>query len=63
MFAAPVAIAKEIERQYDVEFLGELPGIKERFFAISPEKRLKNPAVVALCETARSDLFANDRTR
>lgn len=63
LFAAPVAITKEVERQYDVEFLGELPDIKERFFAISPEKRLKNPAVVALCETARSDLFASDRTR
>ena len=63
LFAAPVAIAKEIERQYDVEFVGELPEIKERFFAISPEKRHKNPAVVALCETARSDVFGKEGSR
>ncbi len=31
---------------------------REQFYAISVERRLKNPAVVAICEAARHELFA-----
>jgi LysR family transcriptional activator of nhaA len=31
--------------------------VRERFYAISPERRLKHPSVVAICEAARTDLF------
>jgi LysR family transcriptional activator of nhaA len=56
-FAAPSAIADEICRQYRVRRIGELPGLQERFYAISVERRLKHPAVVAMTEAARSELF------
>jgi LysR family transcriptional activator of nhaA len=32
--------------------------VREKFYAISVERRLKHPAVVAITETARSHLFA-----
>lgn len=59
-FVAPSAIADEVCRQYRVRIIGELPELRERFYAISVERRLKHPAVVALSEAARSDLFSMD---
>jgi len=57
LFFAPTAISDEICKTFEVECLGELPSLKERFFAISVERRLKNPAVTAITEIARNELF------
>jgi LysR family transcriptional activator of nhaA len=40
-------------RQYEVVELGQTLEIRERFFAISVERRLSHPAVVAVSEAAR----------
>ncbi len=53
-----MAIRAEIEKQYGVRMLGELPDVHERFYAISVERRLRHPAVVAISKAARSELFA-----
>ena len=53
----PAAIEKEICRQYRVRPIGELPDVRERYYAISVERKLKHPAVVAISETAREKLF------
>ncbi len=61
LFVAPSAIEREVCRQYSVQVVGRIPTIKERFYAISIERRLKHPAVVAISNAARSTLFsAND---
>lgn len=57
LFPAPLAICREIEKQYNVRLLGELPNLRERFYAISVERRLRHPAVVAISEAARQHLF------
>ena len=57
IFAAPSAIEKEICRQYRVCPIGELPDVRERYYAISIERKLKHPAVVAISDTAREKLF------
>jgi len=57
IFAAPSAIEKEICRQYRVRPIGELTDVRERFYAISVERKLKHPAVVAISESARERLF------
>jgi LysR family transcriptional activator of nhaA len=57
LFPAPAVIEAEVRGQYDVRLVGRVPGVKERFYAISAERRLKNPAVVAICEAARQKLF------
>jgi LysR family transcriptional activator of nhaA len=56
VFVSPTAIEHEVCRQYDVTVLGRTEDIKERFFAISVERRLKHPAVVAIAQAARTDL-------
>ena len=58
LFPAPTVVAAEIMQQYDVLRLGDLPEVRERFYAISAERRLAHPAVVALLTAARSELFA-----
>lgn len=57
VFSAPLAIAKEIRRQHAVSLLGVAEGVRERFYAISVDRRLKHPAVMAISEAARAELF------
>lgn len=57
LFAAPAVLAAEIERQYDVRALGPVPGLREHYYAISAERRVTNPAVLALTTAARTGLF------
>jgi LysR family transcriptional regulator, transcriptional activator of nhaA len=57
LFPAPSAIAAEVEHMYHSRKLGDIPGVTESYFAISPERKLKHPAVVEITESARSRLF------
>jgi LysR family transcriptional activator of nhaA len=57
LFPAPLAVEREVCEQYGVQRLGEVAGVGERFYAISVERKLKNPAVVAITEAARHELF------
>lgn len=58
VFAAPTVIEEEICRMYRMSVIGRTDEIKERFYAISPERRLKHPSVVMVTDTARTGLFA-----
>lgn len=60
LFPASTVLASEVASRYGVEALGLCEGVQERFYAISVERRLKHPAVVALTEAARQRLFAAD---
>jgi LysR family transcriptional activator of nhaA len=57
IFPAPTVIEKAVTRQYGVVALGLAEGVRERYYAISVERRLKHPAIVAITESARADLF------
>jgi LysR family transcriptional activator of nhaA len=57
LFPGTLAIADEICRQYEVELAGELDGVVEHFYAISVERRIRHPAVLAISSTAKSALF------
>jgi LysR family transcriptional activator of nhaA len=56
IFAIATAEAEEVARRYHVEPLGELPGVVERFYGISVERRIRNPAVAVIAEAARTIL-------
>lgn len=58
LFPAPTVIAADIRRRHRVAPLGELPGVRERFYLISPERRLTHPAVLAITRAAREVLFS-----
>jgi LysR family transcriptional activator of nhaA len=58
-FCMPSAVEDEVVRQFHVKTVGRTEEIKERYYAISPERRLRNPAVVAISRGARSTIFAD----
>ncbi len=58
VFAVPSVIQGEVGRQYGVEPIGVVEGIVERFYAISLERKVRHPAVAAVCIAAKSVLFA-----
>lgn len=57
IFPAPTAIEDEIEEQSGVRVVGRLPEVRERFYAISAERKIKNPMVSAITSTARRRIF------
>ena len=62
VFAGPSAIEIEICTMYRQSVIGRTNKVTERFYAISPERRLKHPAVVLITKTARTDLFMDSNT-
>lgn len=57
--AGPEVIQSEIERQYHVKSIGHTSEIRERFYAITVERRLMHPAVAALVNSARNRMFGD----
>ena len=58
VFAAPTVIEAEIRAQHRVEVVARLEDVRERFYAITVERRITHPAVRAITEGARAELFA-----
>jgi len=58
VLAAPDVIAKELKQRYALQLVGRAADIRQRFFAISVERKIKHPAVAAICEVARKKIFA-----
>jgi len=58
VFIAPTAIEEEVKMQFKVKAIGQTNEIKEEFFAISIEKRVSNPIVSAVIESANNTLFS-----
>ena len=56
-FAAPSAIAKDVCEQYGVQQLGMVDSVMVQVYAITTERRIKHPAVLAMELVARSDVF------
>jgi LysR family transcriptional regulator, transcriptional activator of nhaA len=57
VFAVTSAVEKEVKEHYGVTLVGRTSEIMENFYAISVERRLKHPAVVAVTEAARQRLL------
>lgn len=57
VFPSASAVEGEVAAQYGVELIGRAETVRERFYAISIERRLKNPAVVAISNAARQLLL------
>lgn len=56
-FVTSTPLRERICTQSALECLGEIEGIRERYYAISVERKLKHPAVVAISEAARDKVF------
>ena len=57
IFIAPSVIADEVIKQYSVELIGQTEAVLESFYAISVERKVKHPAILAITEGARRELF------
>ncbi len=62
VFIGPTVLESEIETQYRVKAVGRTQEIVEEFFAISVERRVTHPCVVAIAEAARDRLFVTGTT-
>lgn len=60
VFPVPLTTVQDVMRQYEVIELGRTQEIRERFFAISVERRLSHPAVLAVSEAARQRFRPQD---
>lgn len=58
VFPVPSVVADEVCKQYQVKIVGSTEDIKEQFYIISSERRLTHPAVKAVSENAREEIFA-----
>ena len=56
IFVAPSVIKNEVERKYNVKVIGQVGNVRERFFAVSLDRKLRHPAVVAISDAARARL-------
>ncbi len=54
LFAAPAVIEKAVATTHGLVPIGRTDEVRERFYAISVERRLKHPAVAAIAEAARA---------
>lgn len=61
LFPAPTVVESEVTRQYQVERVGRIDSVRERFYAVSVERRLKHTAAVAISDAARQGLFARSK--
>lgn len=57
VFAAPEVIEAEVRGRYHVHLVGRAPEIRQHFYAISLERKVRHPAVVAICQVARKQIF------
>ena len=57
IFPSPTAISDEVEQMYRVRRIGNPIPVQEAYFAISPERKLKHPAVLRIIDAARAQLL------
>ena len=61
IFIAPSVIEKEVGLQYQVSLIGRTDEVKENFYAISVERKVKHPVVCAVIDAANEMLFVNHK--
>jgi LysR family transcriptional activator of nhaA len=54
----PRVLEDEIKSQLDVHLIGRTDEMVNEFFAVSVERRISHPCVVAITQTAREQLFS-----
>lgn len=63
LFVAPAATADYVCAQYDVRVIGTIDSVKEQLYAITTERRIKHPAVLAVHRAAHSETFGGPASR
>ena len=56
LFPAPTVVKRDIMEQYRVKACAEIDGVLEHFYAITVERKMRNPAAIAIRDNARERL-------
>ena len=59
VFMSPTVLEAETIAQFGVEVIGRSNELVEEFFAVSVERRITHPCVVAITQVARRELFSS----
>ena len=57
LFVAPTAIAGYVSQQYAVQAVGRIDSVTEQIYAITTERRLRHPAIVAVVQATQREFF------
>jgi LysR family transcriptional activator of nhaA len=57
IFPSPTVFEAEFRRRYNVSVAGRVESVRQQFYAISVDRRLNHPAVIAIVKAARQDVF------
>ena len=55
---APTVLEQETIEQFGVEVLGRTDELVEDFYAVTVERRISHPCVVAITDAAKKELFS-----
>jgi LysR family transcriptional activator of nhaA len=58
IFPAPTLFEAEFRRLYNMEVVGHVKGLRQHFYAISVDRRIQHPAVLAIIKAARKEIFS-----
>jgi LysR family transcriptional activator of nhaA len=58
LFFAPAALASDILEQFGAVQVGRVPSVREQFYVISNERKIKHPAVEAIVAAAQKEVPA-----
>jgi LysR family transcriptional activator of nhaA len=58
VFPVPSVLERQFREQLGVRRIGVVNSVRGRFYAVTVERKIQHPAVLAICEAARKVLFA-----
>lgn len=62
LFPAPSALVKDVEEQFGAVPVGEMSKVREQFYAISNERKIKHPAIDAILQAIHGKYISSDKT-
>jgi LysR family transcriptional regulator, transcriptional activator of nhaA len=57
IFPSPTVFEEEFRRRYHVQVVGRVKSVRQQFYAISVDRRIQHPAVMAIVAAARQEIF------
>ncbi|HET9451295.1 MAG TPA: transcriptional activator NhaR [Aggregicoccus sp.] len=57
IFPSPTVFEEEFRRRYNVQVVGRVKSVRHQFYAISVDRRIQHPAVKAIVQAARQEIF------
>lgn len=63
VYPVPSVFHKQLQKLKGMRVIGETDKVRMQFYAISAERKLQHPAVVAISDAARNKIFKNGETK